>query len=47
MADGIVRAAQLGDLEGVLALYRDLHPEACGFRAGDKSGFVARPGAAG
>ncbi|XXV13234.1 GNAT family N-acetyltransferase [Sorangium sp. So ce1182] len=27
MADGIVRAAQLGDLEGVLELYRDLHPE--------------------
>ena len=27
MADGIVRAAQVGDLQGVLELYRDLHPE--------------------
>ncbi|XYH98448.1 GNAT family N-acetyltransferase [Sorangium sp. So ce1128] len=33
MADGIVRAARVGDLEGVLELYRDLHPEDASFPA--------------
>ncbi|WP_437570862.1 hypothetical protein [Sorangium sp. So ce542] len=50
MLDGEVRAAEARDLAGVLELYRDLHPEvhrfyeACGFRAGEKTGFLARPG---